>query len=128
MGNEINQSQIDSSIEDEHIVFPGYSNNLSQPQENKDNQSPNKKIIDKEHVTISKVFKATLEEEQSDKFTFLEEHLGILLSLGKDPKFRINNLDEIIRYLITDKSNPLDYLFDTYHRSITMIEIKLRNY
>ena len=127
MGNEINQSQIDSSIEDEHIVFPGYSNNLSQPQENKDNQSPNKKIIDKEHVTISKVFKATLEEEQSDKFTFLEEHLGILLSLGKDPKFRINNLDEIIRYLITDKPNPLDYLFDTYHRSITMIEIKFRN-
>ena len=127
MGNEINQSQIDSSIEDEHIVFPGYSNNLSQPQENKDNQSPNKKIIDKEHVTISKVFKATLEEEQSDKFTFLEEHLGILLSLGKDPKFRINNLDEIIRYLITDKTNPLDYLFDTYHRSITMIEIKFRN-
>ena len=127
MGNEINQSQIDSSIEDEHIVFPGYSNNLSQPQENKDNQSPNKKIIDKEHITISKVFKATLEEEQSDKFTFLEEHLGILLSLGKDPKFRINNLDEIIRYLITDKPNPLDYLFDTYHRSITMIEIKFRN-
>ena len=127
MGNEINQSQIDSSIEDEHIVFPGYSNNLSQPQENKDNQSPNKKIIDKEHVTISKVFKATLEEEQSDKFTFLEEHLGILLSLGKDPKFRINNLDEIIRYLIIDKPNPLDYLFDTYHRSITMIEIKFRN-
>ena len=127
MGNEINQSQIDSSIEDEHIVFPGYSNNLSQSQENKDNQSPNKKIIDKEHVTISKVFKATLEEEQSDKFTFLEEHLGILLSLGKDPKFRINNLDEIIRYLIIDKPNPLDYLFDTYHRSITMIEIKFRN-
>ena len=127
MGNEINQSQIDSSIEDEHIIFPGYSSNLSQPQENKDNQSPNKKVIDKEHVTISKIFKATLEEEQSDKFTFLEEHLGILLSLGKEPKFRINNLDEIIRYLIADKPNPLDYLFQTYHRSITMIEIKFRN-
>ena len=126
MGNEINQSQIDSSIEDEHIIFPGYSNTLSKPEEKEDNPSPNKKIIDKEHITISKVFKATLEEEQSDKFTFLEEHLGILLSLGKDPKFRINNLDEIIRYLITDKSNPLDYLFDTYHRSITMIEIKFR--
>ena len=126
MGNEINQSQIDSSIEDEHIIFPGYSTNLSKPEENNDNPSPNKKVIDKEHITISKVFKATLEEEQSDKFTFLEEHLGILLSLGKEPKFRINNLDEIIRYLITDKSNPLDYLFDTYHRSITMIEIKFR--
>ena len=126
MGNEINQSQIDSSIEDEHIIFPGYSSNLSQEEENKDNPSPEKKVIDKEHITISKVFKATLEEEQSDKFTFLEEHLGILLSLGKEPKFRINNLDEIIRYLVMDKSNPLDYLFSTYHRSITMIEIKFR--
>ena len=126
MGNEINQSQIDSSIEDEHIIFPGYSTNLSQQVENNDNPSPNKKVIDKEHITISKVFKVTLEEEQSDKFTFLEEHLGILLSLGKDPKFRINDLDEIIRYLITDKSNPLDFLFATYHRSITMIEIKFR--
>ena len=126
MGNEINQSQIDSSIEDEHIIFPGYSSNLSQQGENNDNPSPNKKVIDKEHITISKVFKVTLEEEQSDKFTFLEEHLGILLSLGKDPKFRINDLDEIIRYLITDKSNPLDFLFATYHRSITMIEIKFR--
>ena len=126
MGNEINQSQIESSIEDEHIIFPGYSTNLSQQVENNDNPSPNKKVIDKEHITISKVFKVTLEEEQSDKFTFLEEHLGILLSLGKDPKFRINDLDEIIRYLITDKSNPLDFLFSTYHRSITMIEIKFR--
>ena len=126
MGNEINQSQIDSSIEDEHIIFPGYSTNLSQQGENNDNPSSNKKVIDKEHITISKVFKVTLEEEQSDKFTFLEEHLGILLSLGKDPKFRINDLDEIIRYLITDKSNPLDFLFATYHRSITMIEIKFR--
>ena len=48
MGNEINQSQIDSSIEDEHIIFPGYSTNLSKPEENNDNPSPNKKVIDKE--------------------------------------------------------------------------------
>ena len=39
---------------------------------------------------------------------------------------RMNNLDEIVRYIINDKSNPLDYLFDTYHRSIIMIEIKFR--
>ena len=126
MGNEINKSEIDSSIEDEHIIFPGFSNNLSKPDENNQNPNPNKKVIDKEHITISKVFKATLDEEQSDKFTFLDEHLGILLSLGKEPKFHMNDLDEIIRYLIKDKSNPLDYLFDTYHRSITMIEIKFR--
>ena len=124
MGNEINKNDIDSTIEDERIIFPGFSNNLSPPDEN--NQNQNKKVIDKEHITISKVFKATLDEEQADKFTFLEEHLAILLSLGKDPKFRMINLDEIIRYLIKDKSNPLDYLFDTYHRSITMIEIKFR--
>ena len=127
MGNEINQSQIDSSIEEEHIIFPGYSKTLSNPEENnKDNPNANKKVIDKEHVTISKIFKITLDEEQSDKFTFLEEHLGILLSLGKETKFRLVNLDEILGYLIRDKSNPLDYLFDTYHRSITMIEIKFR--
>ena len=126
MGNEINKSDIDSTIEDERIIFPGFSNNLSPPDENNQNQNQNKKVIDKEHITISKVFKATLDEEQADKFTFLEEHLAILLSLGKDQKFRMINLDEIIRYLIKDKSNPLDYLFDTYHRSITMIEIKFR--
>ena len=127
MGNEINQSQIDSSIEDERIIFPGYSTNLSEQDENaNDNASPNKKIIDKEDVTISKIFKVTLDEEKSDRFTFLEEHLGILLSLGKEPKFRMSDLDEIVRYIINDKPNPLEYLFDTYHRSITMIEIKFR--
>ena len=126
MGNEINNYEYGSTIEDEHIIFPGYSNSLSKSDENQQNQNQNKKVIDKEHITISKIFKATLDEEQSNKFTFLEEHLGILLSLNKEPKFRIANLDEIIRYLINDKSNPLDYLFDTFHRSITMIEIKFR--
>ena len=126
MGNEINKTEIDSSIEDEHIFFPGFSSNLSKSDENQQNQNQNKKVIDKEHITISKVFKATLDEEQSDKFTFLEEYLAILLSLNKEPKFRIKDLDEIIRYLTKDKSNPLDYLFDTYHRSITMIEIKFK--
>ena len=127
MGNEINKNEVESSIEDQHIIFPGYSKTLSNPEENnKDNPNANKKVIDKEHVTISKIFKITLDEEQSDKFTFLEEHLGILLSLGKETKFRLVNLDEILGYLIKDKSNPLDYLFDTYHRSITMIEIKFR--
>ena len=38
----------------------------------------------------------------------------------------MNDLDEIVRYLIKDISNPLDYLFDIYNRSITMIEIKFR--
>lgn len=126
MGNEINNYEYGSTIEDEHIIFPGYSTSLSKSDENQQNQNQNKKVIDKEHITISKIFKATLDEEQSNKFTFLEEHLGILLSLNKEPKFRIANLDEIIRYLINDKSNPLDYLFDTFHRSITMIEIKFR--
>ena len=127
MGNEINQSQIDSSIEDERIIFPGYSSDFSkQDEKSNDDPNPEKKVIDKEHTTLSKIFRVTLDEEQSEKFTFLEEHLGILLSLGKDPKFRISDLDEIIRYAITDKSNPLDYLFQTYHRSIIMIEIKFR--
>jgi hypothetical protein len=127
MGNEINQSQIDSSIEDERIVFPGFSTDLSnQDEKPNDNPNPEKKIIDKEHTTISKVFRVKLDEEQNNDFLFLDEYLGILLSLGKEPKFRINDLDEIIRYSINDKPNPLDYLFSTYHRSILMIEIKFR--
>ena len=128
MGNEINQNEYEygSTIEDERIIFPGFSNDLSQPDDNQQNQNPNKTVIDKEHITISKIFKITLDEEQKDKFTYLEEHLGILLSLNKEPKFRISDLDEIMRYLIMDKPNPLDFLFDIYHRSITMIEIKFR--
>ena len=67
-----------------------------------------------------------MDDEQSDKFTFLDEFLGKLLSLEKEPAFRIKDLDEIIRYLIADNPNPLKYLFDTYHRSIIMIEKKFR--
>ena len=126
MGNEINKSEISSSIEDERIIFPGFSSNLSENEDKEDKSNEKKKVIDKEHTTISKIFKAKLEEEGNDNFTYLDEYLGILLSLGKEPKFRINDLDEIIHQLIKDKENPLKYLFVTYHRSIVMIEIKYR--
>ena len=126
MGNEINKSEISSSIEDERIIFPGFSSNLSENEDKMDKSNEKKKVIDKEHTTISKIFKAKLEEEGNDNFTYLDEYLGILLSLGKEPKFRINDLDEIIHQLIKDKENPLKYLFVTYHRSIVMVEIKFR--
>ena len=64
MGNEINNYEYGSTIEDEHIIFPGYSTTLSKSDENQQNQNQNKKVIDKEHITISKIFKATLDEEQ----------------------------------------------------------------
>ena len=126
MGNEINKYEISSSVEDERIIFPGFSTNLSENEDKEDKSNEKKKVIDKEHTTISKIFKAKLEEEGNDNFTYLDEYLGILLSLGKEPKFRINDLDEIIHQLIKDKENPLKYLFNTYHRSIVMIEIKFR--
>ena len=126
MGNEVLKTEIESTIIEDRVFFPGYSTLLNKESQNTNPPNPNKKVIDKEHITISKVFKATLDEEEAEKFTFLDEHLGMLLSLEKEPKFRIKDLDDIIRYLIKDKSNPLPYLFDVFHRSITMIEIKFR--
>ena len=35
MGNELNKSNIKSVVEDEHIIFPGYSKNLSSQNLNK---------------------------------------------------------------------------------------------
>ena len=33
MGNDLNKNENESSIEDQHIIFPGYSNNLSNEEE-----------------------------------------------------------------------------------------------
>ena len=62
MGNEINKSEISSSIEDERIIFPGFSSNLSENEDKEDKSNEKKKVRDKEHTTISKIFKAKLEK------------------------------------------------------------------
>ena len=90
----------------DYIPFAGYLDNSSQPK-----PAQTKPIIDKEHVTLSKIFKISLEE--SDKFLYLELYLAQLLSLGKDPKFRLDNLDDIIISVIQSNTitNVLEYLF-----------------
>lgn len=115
-------SPSNNSPQTDYIPFAGYLDNSSQPK-----PVQTKPIIDKEHVTLSKIFKISLEE--SDKFLYLELYLAQLLSLGKDPKFRLDNLDDIIISVIQSNTitNVLEYLFDTYHRSIEMIEKRFKH-
>ena len=121
MGNSSSNHSQDLT---DRIVFPKYTaiDNIEPPIKPQD---PKKQIIDKEHITISKIFKISLEE--SDKFLYLEFYLAQLLSLNSEPKFRIKNLDDIIISLLSTerKETILDYLFDTFHRAIEMIEKRL---
>ena len=124
MGNELNKSNIKSVVEDEHIIFPGYSKNLSSQNLNK---ISSKEIIeDKEDKLISQIFQITL-DKNNNNYTYLEEYVLYLQSNNIPLKFKINNLEEMIEYITKDLENPLDYLFDCYHCSIEIIEIKSRN-
>ena len=128
MGNEINKSENKIPIEDKHLIFPGYSNKLSKFNNNNQNNKTNtNKILDKEDIAISNIIEATLSKEVKNNFIYLEEYAAYLTSNLSPKKFRIKNLEYIIEYMIKDMKNPLDYLFDCFHRSIEMIEIKSRN-
>ena len=127
MGNQNEFGKIGDINKKERVFFPNYSNSLENDNNNPSNSNKNPKQIDKEHVTISKIFKITLDEKEKDKFTFLELYLAQLMSMNKECKFRINDLDEIILGLFPLKENILEYLFDIYHRSIEMIEKRFRN-
>ena len=125
MGNEANKSEkgkIKEPIEDKRIIFPGYSTKLSKhvfiSQNNKD------KLLDKEDLIISKVIEATLNKDDKSNFIYLDEYVAYLSSNSSPKKFRIKNLEYIIEYMYRDMKNPLDYLFQCFHRSIEMIEIK----
>ena len=123
MGNSSSNHSQDLT---DRIVFPKYTaiDDIEPPIKPQD---PKKQIIDKEHITISKIFKISLEE--SDKFLYLEFYLAQLLSLNSEPKFRIKNLDDIIMSLLSTerKETILDYLFDTFHRAIEMIEKRFKH-
>ena len=127
MGNQNENSKIEDINKKERVFFPNYSNVLENNNNNSGNSNKNQKQIDKEHVTISKIFKITLDEKEKDKFTFLKLYSTQLMSMNKECKFRINDLDEIILGLFNLKDNILEYLFDIYHRSIEMIEKRFRN-
>ena len=128
MGNEINKSENKVPIEDKHLIFPGYSNKLTKFNNNIQNNKTNtNKILDKEDMAISNIIEATLSKEVNKNFVYLEEYAAYLASNLNPKKFRIKNLEYIIEYMMKDMKNPLDYLFDCFHRSIEMIEIKSRN-
>jgi hypothetical protein len=61
------------------------------------------KEIDLENVTLEKIFKISLVEENKHKFLFLEEHVASLLSLSKQLALRISDLDEIIILLMSNQ-------------------------
>ena len=119
MGIEFNKKKNFKTIEDEHLIFKGFSKKLN-------DQIQNQNIIiieDKEDVLISNIFEITLNKEDKRKYLFLEEYQEFLLSQNNPIKFRLKNLEYIIEYLMKDYKNPLDYLFICYHRSIEMIEL-----
>ena len=128
MGNEANKSEktkLKEPIEDKRILFPGYSNKLSKLIINNQNNKINTdKTIDKEDIIISKVIEATLNKDESNNYIYLDEYVAFLSSNLSPKKFRIKNLEYIIEYMYRDMNNPLDYLFECFHRSIEMIEIK----
>jgi hypothetical protein len=63
------------------------------------NQQTEKKNIDKEHVTIERIFRITLEEENT-KFLYLEMFLAQIMSQDKELKFRMKDLDDIMIQII----------------------------
>ena len=59
-----------------------------------------KKSIDKEHVTIERIFRVSLEE--SEKFLYLELYHAQLMSQDVEVAFRMKDLDEIMINIIND--------------------------
>ena len=57
------------------------------------------KKIDKEHVSLEKIFKISLVEKEN--FLFLKEYSMSLEERNVEKAFRINDLDSIIMSLIT---------------------------
>ncbi len=58
----------------------------------------NKRNFDKEHLTIERIFRISLEE--SEKFLYLELYHAQLMSQDKEIAFRINQLDDIMIQII----------------------------
>lgn len=85
------------------------------------------KNIDFEHVAIEKIFKITTEKEKSDKLMYLENYSKGLIGLGKENKFRVNDLDNLIITLIDlEKNNIVDFFLTSFHRAYELIEVKFK--
>ena len=127
MGNQNDFGKMSDINKKERVFFPNYSSDIEDNNNKSSNANKNAKQIDKEHVTISKIFKITLDEKEKDKFTCLSSYITQLKSMKKEIKFRINELDDIILNLFNMKENILEFLFEIYHRSIEMIEKRFRS-
>lgn len=85
------------------------------------------KNIDLEHVTIEKTFRITLDKTKADKAKYLEAYAASLSENGKELKFRVTDMDNLIITMIEEeKTNIISYLFVTYHRAYELIEIKYK--
>ena len=126
MGNEIKQSQNKATLEDKHLIFPGYSKKLSNQSNISENNSTIK-IIDKEDSTISQIIEAKLNKDGNKNYFYLEDYVFYLSSQSKPNKFTIKDFEDITEFIMKYKVKPLDFLLECYHRSIDLIEIKSRN-
>ena len=91
-------------------------------------QNPNtNKEIDIEHVTIEKIFRITLDKTKSDKASYIESYANCLLDSGKDLKFRVSDLDNLLITLIElEKKSILNFFMTSYHRGYELIENKYK--
>lgn len=83
--------------------------------------------IDLEHVTLEKIFRVCIEKSKADKAKYLENYSNSLINSGKENKFRVSDLDNLILVLIeTEKVNILEYFLTSYHRAYELIEVKYK--
>ncbi len=77
-------------------------------QSKSENTKSNTKPIDKEHVTIERIFRISLEE--SEKFLYLELYHATIMSQNKEIAFRMSDLDEIMLNIINSPERVFLYL------------------
>ena len=82
-----------------------------------------KKQIDKEHVTIERIFRISLEE--SEKFLYLEMFHAQQMSQDKEIAFRIKDLDDIMINIINspervNKNNITNIYKESQHYSLSL--------
>ena len=128
---EINQNNVMEQNNNEESPQT-VENNEKQKDEKQDEEAPKpvKKNIDLENKTIEKVFHITLSEENPKQYLFLELFLAKLLSIGQNPSFKLENLDDIILTVINEpsiKSNLLNYLLECFHRAYEIIENRYKD-
>lgn len=135
--NEKVSVNINNSVNDSSNVNKSTINNTNTSNNNNVNTSSNvvnintsqpKKDIDLEHVAFEKIFKITLDETKVDKMKYVETYLAQLMSLDKEPKFRVNDIDSLIMIFISEENkNIVSFLLSSYNRAYNIIEIKFKN-